>query len=228
MNLLALIPARAGSVGVPNKNTRPLVGQSLVERAVGVARASEVPMRILVSTDSEEARDQARLAGAEVPFMRPAELSESTTPMIAVVEHALHHVVKEGWMPDAILLLQPTSPLRTPDHIRRAIQLLPGNDSVCSVIRIPATHSPHYVMRLTESGHIDYFLPEGKFIKRRQDVPPAYTREGTIFLTRREVFEQARDFYGERCAPLLIDPRESLSIDTMEDWEEAERRLTKW
>lgn len=227
MKILGLIPARAGSKGIPSKNTRPLAGKSLVQRAIECGRASGVLDEILLSTDDPNALEIAKSCGLEVPFPRPPELAEDTTAMIDVVLHALYQLAVLGRMYDAVLVLQPTSPLRKPKHIRRAVELLGDNDAVCSVVALPRDLCPHYVMRITPEGYLDYFLPEGRNITRRQDVPPAYRREGTIFLTTTRTLRDARSFYGDRCVPMRIAPEESLNIDTPEEWAAAEARLRK-
>lgn len=224
LRVLGLIPARGGSKGVPGKNLRPLLGKSLIQRAHEVAVASGVLDRVILSTDDPEIRQHGLNIGLDAPFLRPSDLSGDESPMIAVVLHALGALAAEGYTPDAVMLLQPTSPLRSPNHLVKAVSLLESSDSVCSVIQIPSTLSPHYVMKI-DGGRLQYFLEEGKLIKRRQDVPPAYTREGTVYLTRCDVLIKDRDFYGASCAPLVLSPVESLSIDTEADWQEAERRL---
>lgn len=227
LRVLALIPARGGSKGVPGKNIRPLAGKSLTERAFDCARASRSLDRIILSTDDSAIADHARELGLEVPFMRPKQLASDTSPMIDVVLHACEALwTKEGYRPDAVLILQPTSPLRRPSHIRLAIEMLQDNDSVCSVVRLPKDLCPHYVMKIRDDGCLDFFLSDGRNYTRRQDVPQAYRRDGTIFLTRTPIIIEERSFYGSRCLPLKIDPTESLNIDTSDDWAAAEDILS--
>lgn len=225
MRILGLIPARGGSRELPNKNAMLLHGRSLVERAFDCGRESGVLDRLVLSTDDPALRDTTLAQGHDAPFLRPAEFARDDSPMIDVAVHALETLAAEGDEFDAMLLLQPTSPLRTPDHIREAVSLLPGHDSVCTVIPVPQGYCPHYLMKITEEGYLDYFLPEGANVTRRQDVPPAWKREGTIFLTLTKVLLEERSFYGKRCRPLVMDPEDSLNIDSEEDWNEALRRL---
>jgi len=225
MKILGVIPARRGSKGVPDKNTRPLAGKSLIERAYRCAVEAEVLDRILLSSDDPAAAEIARRIGLEVPFLRPADLAGDDTAMIDVVIHALGILRSGGYAPDAVLLLQPTSPLRRPEHIQRAVELLGGFDSVCSVVPLPKTLCPHYVMRIQGDGLLESFLPDGPRYTRRQDVPQAYVREGTVYLTKVPVLLSRRSFYGDRCCPLIIDENESLSIDTESDWLAACRRI---
>jgi CMP-N-acetylneuraminic acid synthetase len=226
LRVLGLIPARGGSKSIPRKNLTPLAGKSLVQRAFDCAVGSGVVDRVVLSTDDPEIADAARAFGLEVPFLRPAEFARDESPMMDVAVHALTTLAGSGYVPDALLLLQPTSPLRRPEHIREAVALLDGNDAVCSVYALPQGLCPHYLMKITDDGFLDFVLPEGARITRRQDVPPAYKRDGTIFLTRTPVVVQQRSFYGRRCVPLLIAPDEVLNIDDPAEWAEAERVLS--
>lgn len=226
MKVLGLIPARGGSKAVPGKNIRPLCGRSLVARAYDVAIASGVLDRVVLSTDDTEIAAHGCDIGVEVPFLRPAAFATDQSPMLDVVLHALDTLSrKEGYVPDAVLLLQPTSPLRTVEHIQGALALLKGHDSVCSVIALPQDLSPYYLMKINESGYLDFFMADGARFTRRQDLPIAYRREGTIFLTRTTVLQVEKSFYGKRCCPLMMDPASVLNIDTAEDWLEAMQRL---
>ena len=224
--VLGLVPARAGSKGVPGKNLRVLAGRPLLEYTARAAAESGVLDRVVLSTDSADIADAGRRAGFDVPFMRPATLAEDDTPMLPVVQHAIDSLAVYGWIPDAIVLLQPTSPLRRPEHIRNAVELLraSGADSVVSVVELPRHLSPDYVMRI-ESGVLRPFLAEGQRITRRQDARPAYSRDGTVYAFRRATLERFSNIYGDSCRPLVLSPAESLSIDSPADWDAAERML---
>jgi CMP-N,N'-diacetyllegionaminic acid synthase len=225
-HVLALIPARGGSKGVPDKNIRPLAGRTLLEYVAETARASGVVDRAVLSTDSERIAAEGRRVGLDVPFMRPPELARDDTPMLPVIEHAATALEAAGWAPEIIVLLQPTSPLRTADHIRRAVEELrrSGADSVVSVIELPQHFSPDYVMRM-EDGRLVPFLPEGSRVTRRQDARPAFVRDGTIYAFWRRTVLNTGSIYGNDCRPLVVPARESMTIDTPDDWEEAERRI---
>jgi CMP-N,N'-diacetyllegionaminic acid synthase len=225
MKVLGLIPARGGSKTIPEKNIKALAGKSLIQRTFECAVESGVLDQIVLSTDSVEIAQAARGFGLGVPFMRPPELAGDDAPMIEVAIHALAFMAQEGCRHDALLILQPTSPLRRPGYIREALRLLEGNDSVCSVAAVPKALCPHYLMKITTGGVLDYFMPDGDRYTRRQDVPQAYVRDGSIFLTRTSVLLSERSFYGQRCVPLVIPYEEALNIDEVADWEEAERQL---
>jgi CMP-N-acetylneuraminic acid synthetase len=226
--VLAIVPARGGSKGVPGKNVRPLAGRTLLDYTAFAARDSGVIDRIVLSTDSSEIADAGRRAGLEVPFMRPSHLAQDDTPMLPVIQHAIDTLAAEGWATDVIVLLQPTSPLRRPSHVRDAVAMLKETkaDSVVSVIELPRHLSPDYVMRI-EGGVLRPFLAEGAHITRRQDARPAYSREGTVYTCWRGTLEKWDNIYGERCLPLIVDAADSLSIDSPADWAEAERRLAQ-
>lgn len=224
--VLGIVPARGGSKGVPDKNIRPLLGRPLLAYTAAAARASGVVDRLIASTDSAAIAEVARDAGVEVPFLRPASLAQDDTPMLPVIEHAVRTLASDGWTADVIVLLQPTSPLRRPAHIRDAVTLLEtsGADSVVTVVEVPRHLSPDYVMRI-EEGRLRPFLDGGLRITRRQDARPAYARDGTVYTCRRGTLDRFGTLYGEDCRPLLIDADDSLSIDSLADWLDAERRL---
>ncbi|MEJ7891578.1 MAG: acylneuraminate cytidylyltransferase family protein [Solirubrobacteraceae bacterium] len=222
--VLGLIPARGGSKGLPGKNLRRLDGASLVELTHRAALASEALDRVILSTDDEAIAEAGRAAGVEVPFMRPADLAGDAAPMLAVVQHAITALEAEleiGW----VVILQPTSPLRRPEDVRGAVELArsSGADSVVGVVELPLDVSPDYVMRV-DDGRLVPFLERGADLTRRQEARPAYKRDGTVYVVRRDV-AVGGSLYGDDCRPYLVDSEASLSIDTAADWREAERRL---
>jgi CMP-N,N'-diacetyllegionaminic acid synthase len=225
-HVLALVPARAGSKGIPDKNIRPLVGHTLLHYAAQAALASGVVDRSVLSTDSERVADEGRRAGLDVPFIRPAALAQDDTPMLPVIEHAVTALTASGWEPEMVVLLQPTSPLRTGAHIRAAVQALrdTGADSVVTVVEVPRHLSPDYVMRI-DADRLVPFLAEGSRITRRQDTRPAFVRDGTAYVFWTKTLRETHSIYGHHCHPLVIPADESITIDTPGDWDAAERRL---
>lgn len=205
-----------------------LAGRPLIDYTARAARESSVLDRIILSTDSNEIAEAGRRSGLEVPFMRPASLAEDDTPMLPVVRHAVDTLSAGGWTPDVIVLLQPTSPLRRPSHVRDAVTMLRETkaDSVVTVVELPRHLSPDYVMRI-DDGLLRPFLPDGARLTRRQDARPAYSRDGTVYACWRATLDRWGTIYGERCLPLIVDAADSLSIDTPDDWAEAERRLAE-
>ncbi|MGZ4356892.1 MAG: acylneuraminate cytidylyltransferase family protein, partial [Gaiellaceae bacterium] len=139
--------------------------------------------------------------------------------------HAVDELARTGWHADAVALLQPTQPLRRPEHIREALRLLEetGASSIVSVVVIPPHYNPQYAMRV-DNGRLLPYLPRGETLTRRQDVEPAYSRDGTIYVVRQATL-LGGDLYGHDCRPLLISVDESVNLDTLEDWEHAEAKL---
>jgi len=224
--VLGLVPARGGSKGVPRKNVRLLAGRPLLEYTARAAVESGVLDRVVLSTDSEEIADVGRRVGLEVPFMRPAAMAADDTPMLAVVRHAIDTLDEQGWHAEIVVLLQPTSPLRRPEHVRAAVRLLreTNADSVVTVAELQRHLSPDYVMRI-DDGQLKPFLPEGAGVTRRQDARAAYWRDGTVYVCWRRTIERFNSLYGEDCRPLVIDGADALSIDSAADWDAAVRIL---
>jgi CMP-N-acetylneuraminic acid synthetase len=226
--VLALIPARGGSKGIRDKNIRPLVGHTLLEYAARAAFTSGVIDRAVLSTDSERIAAEGRRIGIEVPFIRPSDLAGDETPMFPVIEHAVDFLEQHGWQPEIVVLLQPTSPLRKAEHIRKAVHELRESaaDSVVTVVEVPRHLSPDYVMRI-EDGRLVPFLEHGAGVMRRQDARTAFERDGTVYAFWRRTLRETRTIYGRNCRPLILSPRESLTLDTADDWQDAERRMSE-
>lgn len=227
MAIVALVPARAGSKGIPGKNIKPLCGKPLIGYTAEVIAAAHIFDRVLLSTDSEEIADVGRAFGLDAPFIRPEGLARDDTPMLAVVEHALDWLERNGTAAKILVLLQPTQPLRTTANVIRAVEILQASDcdSVVSVVAMPAHMSPDFVMRIDDEGRLVNFLAEGATVTRRQDARPAYVRDGTVYAMRADTVRKHRSLYGSVCLPLVVDAQHSINIDSHADWQEAERRL---
>jgi CMP-N,N'-diacetyllegionaminic acid synthase len=225
--VLGVIPARGGSKGIPSKNLALLAGRPLLAYTADAARGATRVTRTIVSTDDAGIAAAARGMGLDVPFMRPDTLSGDDTLMLPVVQHALQMVRAEGFQPDAIVLLQPTSPLRRAEHIDAAIALLErsGSDSVVSVIEVPHQFNPASVMRL-DGDRLRPFLDEPS-ITRRQDKPRVLARNGPAVLAMRAPTIDGGSLYGDDCRPLLMGAEESIDIDTPWDLALAERVLSR-
>ena len=221
MRVLGLIPARGGSQGVPGKNLRPLAGRPLLAYTVADALASNLD-RVVLSTDDEDIAAVGRRLGAEVPFLRPAELATDAAPTLGVVVHALDALAAEGDDYDAVCLLQPTSPVRGPGLIDECVERLvtSGADSVVSVRPVPTDHHPDWVYRLGDDGELTLFNGEDEPRTRRQDLAPAFHRDGAVYVTRAEVV-RAGSLYGRRTVAVLADGP-SVNIDTEDDFRRAE------
>lgn len=225
VKILGIIPARGGSKGIPGKNIRLLNGNPLLYYTVKTARISGKVDRLILTTDSLEIADVGRSLGVEVPFLRPPELAQDDTPMLPVIRHTLGFVEEQGWVPDIILLLQPTAPLRQVNHIQEAVSMLTELrcDSVVSVVEVPRHYAPDFVMKL-ENDRLKPFL-DMPLATRRQAVRPAYSRDGTIYAFWRNMFMEKKNIYGDDCRPLIIPAEQSCNLDSMDDWHEAEKRI---
>jgi CMP-N,N'-diacetyllegionaminic acid synthase len=227
--VLGLVPARGGSKGIPGKNMVRLRGRRLIEYTLEAARASRSLSRVVLSTDDAAIAAIGRQCGVEVPFLRPPELAADDSAMIDVVRHAVSTLEQEEDARfDAIVLLQPTSPLRTATHVDEAVDLLfrTGADTVVSVVAVPHQYNPASVMRVGLRGRLAPFQ-EGPLVLRRQDKPAVYARNGpAVLVTKRSVVEQGR-LYGEDVAPYVMTLRESVDIDDEHDLELAEFYLGK-
>lgn len=224
MKVLGLIPARGGSKGVPRKNIRFLAGKPLLAYTAEAALAATHLTRIVLSTDDEEIAEVGRSCGIEVPFLRPAELAEDTTPTLPVVQHAIHFLESRGQRFDAICLLQPTNPLRQASDIDGCIELLERAeaDTVFTMLAVPAEHNPHWVYFPNADGSLRLSTGEAAPIPRRQELPPAFHREGSVYVARRDVVMTKNSLYGAKVLGFEIERSRSVNIDTLEDWTKAE------
>ncbi|MBI3049012.1 MAG: methyltransferase domain-containing protein [Acidobacteria bacterium] len=217
MNVLGVVPARGGSKAIPGKNLAPVAGRPLLAYTADAARASKRLTRVVVSTDDAAIAEAARALGLEVPFLRPAGLAADDTPMLPVLQHAVRELARGGFAADAVVLLQPTSPLRRAEHIDRAIELLEqtGADSIVSVVEVPHQFTPVSVMRLDGERLCPYLADTS--VARRQDKPRVYARNGpAVLAVRTRVLEQG-SLYGDDCRPLVMTAGESVDVDGPED-----------
>ena len=232
MNVLGLITARGGSKGIPRKNIANLAGRPLLAYTCEAGRDSEAISRVVISTDDDEIAQVAWENGVEVPFMRPSALAEDSTPSIDVVLHALEWLKDvENWTPDILVLLQPTSPLRTAKHIDEALDVMlrAEADTVVSVVEVPHRFSPYNVMKL-EDGRLNHFWKEAVTFNRyrRQELPPLFGRNGpAVLAVNVEVLLERKSFYGDIIVPYIMPVPESIDIDDQFDMEIAEFLLLK-
>lgn len=227
MRLVAIIPARGGSKGIPHKNVVSLAGRPLIGYTIEAALRSLSVDRVLVSTDDPEIADVARTLGAEVPFLRPEDLAGDASPMLGVLRHALFWLEAQGEAVEAIVLLQPTSPLRTSCHIDEAVALFRSTSasSVVSVVAVPHQFNPVSVMRLSEQGTLSPFLGGRVVVTRRQEKPEVYARNGPAVLVCHPDTLRAGELYGDNCLPYLMSEEDSLDIDVPSDLVLAEQAL---
>lgn len=223
VRVLGIVPARGGSKGIPRKNIQLLGGKPLLAWTAEAARRATRITRTILTTDDDEIATVGRAVGLDVPFLRPAELAHDASPTLPVIQHAIAALEALGEHYDATCLLQPTSPLRHPADIDACIELLErtGADAAVSIAAVPAEYNPHWVYFATASGELHLATGEPNPIPRRQDLPPAYHRDGSIFVTRRDVVMTGNSLYGARLVGHL-STTPSLDLDTPEEWRHAE------
>lgn len=230
MRVVGIVTARGGSKGIPRKNLRLLGGRPLLAWTAEAATQATSLHRVILSTDDEEIAAVGRAVGLEIPFLRPPELSTDQTPTLPVLQHAVTWLEAQGERYDAVCLLQPTSPLRTSSEIDACVALLQrsGADAAVSVSLVPTEYNPHWVYFAdAATGELHLSTGEVTPIPRRQDLPPAYHRDGAIFVTRRDVLMEKGSMYGSRLVGHQVDAAKSLDIDTLEDWARAEEIVRK-
>lgn len=232
--VLGIVPARGGSKGLPGKNIRPLAGLPLVAHSLGAARMMRTMTRCVVSTDDPAIADVARAHGGDVPFLRPAELADDSTPMAPVLRHALAAVeAEEGEPYDVVVLLDPTSPARVPAEIDAAVdQLLssPGLDGVISVSQ--PTFNPVWVgvrPSAEDPSVLERYFPEGAGVTRRQDVERYLRINGTFYVWRAEFVRRLEGSWFDegRHGMVEIPEQRAFAIDYLEEFEDLEAAVER-
>ena len=219
-NVIAIIPARGGSKGLSRKNIRLLNNKHLIAYSIECALKSEYIHRVLVSTDDEEIAEIAKKNGAEV-ITRPSKLAIDTAATIDVVLHCLECLEEQKDIPDCIILLQPTSPLRTSKDIDCAITEFFTHECD-TVISVCESDHPPYWNCIVENNYLKPAFGEQYFKLHRQDLPLTYMPNGAIYISKPENLKQNRNFYGERTRPFVMPKERSVDIDTEIDFILAE------
>jgi len=227
MRILAIIPARGGSKGVPRKNIKLLNGKPLLAYTSEIALQSKYLTEIMVSTEDDQIMEVVRNLGIKVPFVRPLALAQDSTPTIDVIVHTLQWYENQAIFFDAVCLLQVTSPFRTVEFLDQAIEkfMVSYCDSLVSVQKVPHEYNPHWIFEVNEEGNLKIATGEAEIISRRQDLPVAYHRDGSIYVTKTEVILQQHSLYGKSTAFIESEPEFYVNIDTLADWEKAEQMI---
>ena len=229
VEILALIPARGGSKGLPRKNIKPLGGHPLIGYSITAALNSELITRTIVSTDDSEIADISRKYGAEVPFLRPSEYAQDDTRDLPVFQHALEWLsAQEDYQPDVIVQLRPTSPFRSPKMIDEAIQILLDNPDASSVRGVvPSKQNPYKMWKISPEGKLFPLLEtelEESYNMPRQELPPTYWQTGHIDVIRTETILSG-SMSGKDVYAYQFDLLFSVDLDNQLDWQRAEARL---
>lgn len=227
--ILALIPARGGSKGIPHKNIRSFAGYPLIAWSIAAAKRSSLVTRVIVSTDDEEIMTVAQEWGAETPFLRPSELAQDHTTDLPVFEHALKWLEDmEGYRPEVVVQLRPTSPIRPKTMVDDAIRILLNHeDADCVRGVVPAGQNPFKMWRFNGEGKPLNPLLEVEGLPEpynapRQILPPVYWQTGHIDAIRVSTITRKKSLTGNVIYPLVIDPKYTVDIDTLADWAKYE------
>jgi CMP-N,N'-diacetyllegionaminic acid synthase len=225
MRVLGVIPARGGSKSVPRKNVALLAGKPLIAYTIEAALHAKVLADVVVSTDDETIADVARRAGALVPFKRPAELATDMAESVGVVLHALEQMEKinsAGY--DGVMMLQPTTPLRRPEQIVRAVKMLEGADDADGVVSIVDVEGWHpFRMKRLVGDRVVNFIDQGfEDMRPRQVLPKVYIRSGSIYLIRKAALLRHRALVGPNTLGLVIEDHSAINIDSRIDLAVAE------
>lgn len=232
VEVLAIIPARGGSKSIPRKNIRHLAGHPLIAYSIAAGLVARTVTRLIVSTDDEEITAVAKKYGAEVPFLRPAEHSQDNTPDLPVFRHALEWLLEnESYRPEIVVQLRPTSPFRRVRHIDDSVRLLlehPDADAARTVC-IPF-QNPFKMWRISPDGLLQPLGTElgisyEPYNQPRQALPDVYWQTGYVDACWVGTILNKNSMTGRRILPVVIDPAEWIDIDSLDDWQRAERLL---
>lgn len=229
LNILALVPARGGSKGVPRKNLRKVGGHSLIARAAQIAKALDWIDAAIISTDDPEMAEEGRKHGLDAPFMRPAYLSTDTALSIDVWKHAwLASEEHYGKRFNVSIKLEPTSPLRRPEDVERTVRMVinSGHPAAATVSPTPAHFSPHKTLTISDKDIIGFYLQSGAEFSNRQTIPQYYHRNGICYAATREHVIEKGMIIDQNAAAVVIE-RPVVNIDELYELELAEWLLTR-
>ncbi|MBI2307930.1 MAG: acylneuraminate cytidylyltransferase family protein [Rhodocyclales bacterium] len=220
--VLALIPARSGSKGLPGKNIRPLHGKPLLAWPIEAAKASRYVDRVVVSTDSEAFARIAREYGAEVPILRPADLAADTSPSSAAVIHMLDYLAVQGHVFDYFVLLEPTSPLTEGSDVNVALETLHARrdqgDALVSVTELVTSH-PAFAVKRDDRGRIEpYAAVDFRRLPRRQDIDPLYALDGSLYISAVDRYRETLSFCHDRTLSHLMPAYKAHEVDSLIDF----------
>jgi CMP-N,N'-diacetyllegionaminic acid synthase len=218
--VIGIIPARGGSKGLPGKNIRNLAGRPLIAWTIERALSSEYFDRVIVNTDDRDIACVAERCGAEVPFLRPEELAHDRTPMMDVVRHTIDYFREINTKFDYTALLEPTSPLRKPDDIDRAIkQLIDREKEADSLVSVGEVHLEHpSIMKKVSEGKLTPYEVDTGIVTRRQELEEVYFPYGVIYLTKTDKLLEHGTFYLNNTIPYFIERWQNYEVDDIYDF----------
>lgn len=229
MKILGLIPARGGSKGIPRKNIKILDGKPLIQYTIEVAQRADKLSKVIVSSEDEEILETAKNLGVETPFIRPKALALDNSSSLSVVQHALNFYKEKGINFDAVCLLQVTYPFRQVQFLNEAIDKFIASeaDALVSVSKIPHVYNPHWAFVENDKGFLDIATGDDEIISRRQELPIAYHRNGSIYITKASTVLEENSLYGSKITYIESPSQVDVNIDTLEDWKAAEQYIAK-
>lgn len=224
---IAVIPARGGSKRIPRKNIKYFCGKPMIVWSIEAAKASAIFDRIIVSTDDSEIAELAKNYGAEVPFIRPAELSDDYVGTGDVVKHAVEWLIKNSYNPKYVCTIYATAPFIKPTDLTAGFELLEENDcqSVFTVTSFP--FPIQRAIKVTDNGRVEMFQPE-MFMARSQDLEPAYHDAGQFYWSTIDAVLDKAAMFSRVSMPLVLPRHQVQDIDTLEDWQRAELMFNAW
>jgi CMP-N,N'-diacetyllegionaminic acid synthase len=222
--LLIVVPARGGSKGLPRKNIRLLAGKPLIAWTADAIRNARLENAVAVlSTDDEEIAETGRRCGLDVPFIRPAELATDEASAESVALHALDWAKRHAGVPEAVMLLQPTSPFRPPQAIVEADALLRTHRDSDGVMGVRSIHRTlRTLFRMDAAGRLEALAGDEALRARRQEIEPLYTPNGAMYVVRTAALEGGKGFFPLGCRAMVMDAVASLDVDDEKDWRIAE------
>ncbi len=225
-SILAIIPARGGSKGIPGKNIKKLAGRPLIDWTIKEAQKSKYIDRLVISTDSTDIAKVGKNLGVEIPFLRPSKYAKDNSTGTDVILNALDWFKKKDKTYDYFILLQPTSPFRKVEHIDNALEMIISNFNIDSLVSIQQVDQhPYWMKTLNESGYIEQFSKKSNVYANRQSLPKYYINNGSIYICKWDIFINDKSFYKCKCYPFIMDKKHSIDLDTMDDWKYAEYLL---
>ena len=224
--VIAIIPARGGSKGIPKKNIRLLAGKPLIAWTIEAALGTNELNRVIVSTDDKNIVHIAKKWGAEVPFIRPENLASDIATSFSVVKHTIDWLEKEEDIsPEYVMLLQPTSPLRTTEDIRGVIHLMQKHNAVSVVSVCEAINHPYLIKKICDDGTLENFIKKTPKFSRRQELPQAFVLNGALYLHKWETLNKEKNFIPPGTLAYIMPQERSIDIDTPWDFFLAEQVL---
>lgn len=229
LKIMVIIPARGGSKGIPDKNIVSLGGKPLISYVIEAAKGSKHINRIVVSTDDERIAEVSRCCGAEVPFMRPKELAQDSSPVIPALFHAVEDLEKkEDYKADILLMFQPTSPFIQSWQVDKAVEMLLSNknaDAVTTVIDVPHVFHPYNIRKIQDDSSVVFFMPEEHNRYPTRQSKPEFYAFGNFYVFRHDTLVKQRSLYGRKCLSLPVDALTAFDINYPVDLAIAEAIL---